>query len=434
MYMSFSLVLMACFNTEDAKDRQHNALDSPTAVEIDASQYTLSTGSLGVGQRMVTGAVTWEHTGPAVFSKAPVPWTGSHWVTPSPPSTQNPIIGAKRVDSQGRLWTAVAVDEAALSDIVMQYDLLFSQDEQQAPAQFSDSGSPDTGNNEDTGGIEDSTDDTESGWLTLESYSTVTCSFTSAGDNKNHVWSSGLEDVIVNSEMSTYETDPVVYMETLGTGCSGVLIRNDVVLTAAHCLVTPVGTYVTAAGDIDICSRGNWNGASPTCQQGKEFTVSPTFSEGSTISANDDWALIRLEADIGTSNTMYMSTASASTIRSADIVLGGYPGMWRSDTSCIDNSTTANQSSLIMPGARLHLSDGQSDAVYTKGVQMDLTHGQGYSGGVYFYDPGSPGGRRYSVGVHSGSWLSITGARSTKGPRTSYWRSTWLGLMSTGVI
>jgi hypothetical protein len=416
----------ASANTVPSVPTGETAYSSSLLYSGQEGMYAVPGADKGVGRRERVGALTWEHIGAARFAENPQPWDKAVWDDGT--SNHNPFYGMHRVDAEGRLWKVVEVDNFLLEKGIAQYDLLALGDEiafQQI------SGTTDTA---DTGevdtGVEDAVEDTEGGWIEYESFTEVDCD--ASLSSVNHTWDQGgTENVIVNWEMSVYETDPVVAVTSVLGGCSGVLVRSDVVLTAAHCVVDATGAVAAPNSSFDVCTRGNWAGASPDCSYGYDIYVNPSVTDNSP-SAKDDWALIRLWLPIGSTNSqMYFSTANSSTINSADLLLGGYPGMWRSDSSCTANWTTANSDdSSVMSGSREHLATGEAATVYTKSLRLNVTHGSGYSGGPYFYDPGSTGGRRYVVGVHSGNNPVTSKAM---GARASYWRSQWISVINNDI-
>ncbi|MED5372247.1 MAG: trypsin-like serine protease [Myxococcota bacterium] len=431
MSILFSSLLFSCVNHHEAAevsgatkpDESSSGYSSSLLYTGQERMYALPGADQGIGQREKVGALTWEHIGAARFAKEPKPWDEPVWDDGQ--STHEPFYGMHKVDAQGRLWKVVDVDRPLLDRGIAQYDLM-ALGEEMAFQQVSgavDSGEPDTG-------VEDAVEDTEGGWFEFESFTQVSCT---SSTTTNHVWDQGgQEDVIVTSEMNTYETDPIVAIDTYWHGgCSGVLVRSDVVLSAAHCFIDSTGAFAGLPSSYKFCTRGNWEDATPDCSLGSGQYVNPSVNDDEP-SAKHDWVLIELEDAIGGSdNKMYFSSVSSATIRSSELYLGGYPTIWRSDPSCISNwreERSANTE--YMEGSRLHLAEGEAATVYTKSLRLNVTHGNGYSGGPYFYDPGDEGGRRYVVGVHSSNnppWNTAAGARA------SYWRSEWISVITDGL-
>jgi protease YdgD len=121
----------------------------------------------------------------------------------------------------------------------------------------------------------------------------------------------------------------------LGGRCTGVLVGLTRVLTAAHCLVSPVSRQLVQPGSIHFLlgyERGRWSA------QGRvvSFVVGQGYSPGRGPSGAD-WALLRLAEPIGTPSQVLPLLREAPAPRTP-AMLAGYqqdrPELLMADTDC----------------------------------------------------------------------------------------------------
>lgn len=248
-----------------------------------------------------------------------------------------------------------------------------------------------------------------------QSYTNYSCSVGSTTVTKN-VWSGGDENVIGSSELTTYVTRPIVTVYWGSSRCSGALFDDDHVLLAAHCVVNKSTDTVASAEDVTVCQDDACS--SVDCAGAEVVNAYSKYLGGHKTKY--DWAVIRIDEDLGDSNRyMGLSAASDTTINAiSNHTLGGIPGIAEGDEASCDTSNDLIHLSLY----------GDLDNNYTRTLRLDLTHGSGYSGGPYYYDGATSGGRRYVIGVHAVDSVNGWGNRAAKGPKVPYWRSTMLAM------
>jgi len=357
------------------------------------------------------GALELRFIGAAVYASPPngETLTEAAYDDGSADSEEDPIsslIGSVVQDEDGLAWEVIGIDEESLSARVAAYDAMINADESEG-ADLLRSGEWSSTDYHDRAMGQDEAP----AWHEDEGYTNYNCS----GVAKN-VWDDGDENVIFTSELDTYVTAPLVTVTWGSTRCSGTLFDDDHVLLAAHCVVDKSTDTEAAPEDVQVCQHDAYS--SSDCA-GVEV-VNAYGSYFPLHQAKHDWAVLRIDENLGGSNQyMGLSAASDTTIEGiTEHRLGGIPGIAEGDES---SCTTTN--------TRIHLAlDGELDNLYNKSMRLDLTHGSGYSGGAYYYDGATPGGRRYVIGVHSGTSINVLLNRAAKGPKVPYYRSSILAM------
>jgi len=232
--------------------------------------------------------------------------------------------------------------------------------------------------------------------------------------------------------------------------CSGVMLDDDYMLTAAHCLADLDSTGKVWTGkhleEITlVCSRGNKQGSGATCSTVSNTVINPGFVDSSTNGDVDqDWAVAVLDSPIvGPSETMALSSASPATWDDFLLRNMAYPGRAigfdqnsTTNPTCDANVTLAQQTLFQDP-----IPDGDSMALWGKKLFRDTRSGadtnysttlaktrfddsSGASGSAYFICPAEDCSNTPEiVAVHS-TYKSVVSHRY-RGPRVNLFK-TWV--------
>ncbi len=223
-----------------------------------------------------------------------------------------------------------------------------------------------------------------------------------------------------------------------GGQCSGTMVADDYLVTAAHCLIDQNGN-LPHPEFIVVCARGNdaSEGVNAQCTLADSYVINPGYNVGgSGFQPNQDYAVVRLpQAIVGANDTMGLSSASPSTwenFYTRNVAFPGFiPGFVPVSTpSCNSNSVATQQASIFSPafnmthqlfagtqyrGARFELF-WSSNRIRTR-----LDGAVGQSGSAWFYCPSSEDcdATPFIIGLFT-HWSSTSGRHL--GPRVDLFK------------
>ena len=243
--------------------------------------------------------VTWRYEGQARHSWEPTFGAERSFTVPEPGagrSHRERLEDLRRVDRQGRIWSVEAIDEDAWL-AAMQPD-----DESDWVAPSLD---------EPIAEDDDLAPGTVVRWKPM-SWDHRDCVAGSGGvfsPNEGHFWDGDGRDAKSSSWASrTDRQKSAVFIQSNGTQiCSGVMVRSDQVLTAAHCVSDDNNNRVSTAS-ITVCR------AAGDCRNVSDIDFPNSYTGGSGSGGGtdfaDDWAVLELSSTWPTTETMDLSHAS----------------------------------------------------------------------------------------------------------------------------
>lgn len=385
------LLLLGCTDAEP-DDPVDPGLPGVTRIDHGDGTYSYELPpDVATPPTMKRGALTMRYDGQARFDAAPEPM-GAGWVNlaKAARTPREQMLGSVTIDALGRRWVAESVDDAALADALAAYD-------REVVARFGPEPGPPPGAATPPPRAPRENDWTY--WVPT-AWNEVDCN--GDGDDDTFLWDSDGRAESANPMNDRQDNAVYVIISGVGT-CTGTMVDDEWVLTAAHC-VSPSGTAVSPSA-ITACTLGNYQSGAQ-CIRADALTVNSGWTGGTV--ADEDFAVFHLSSAPGVGWTA-ISTASDATIMSFMNYNNGYPGR---ANSCASNARTPIVSGF---SAKAQWWDQDDVTSISSGViRTNIDVSTGHSGGPIFYRPTST--TYYLTGVMTGHYYNLYDGYFNGGP------------------
>ena len=386
-------------------DDTHYYLEVPVDVETPAEK--------------VEDALTWSYDGQEVFEDPDSilraedsPGDGFEWTVPdialtgmdADPDTYFGVGKATEVDEYGRRWILSYIDYDEARAMRDAYD-------RDVAATFE----IEPGDPAETGWEVESTAG-ETMWVEPQSWSRYDC--TVGGVSSTYWLDNDYAELTEGVSPTNASQRKLLLLAT--ASCSGVMVDDEWMLTAAHCVEADAQTQVWCT--MEDLEENTSGGYSATCSIRVDRHTSPNWATDPT--PENDYAVIRLAPPPSPSvGWMALSDASPVTVAAHTDFLRGYPRRFPdcsqnliSDNSltAVDTYTMPNTSVYDLFGKQLYAASG-AVLSYTADIMYYTTSSaRGLSGAPHFYCPtGDCGDGQYISSVNAYfSWGGCAGSSS----------------------
>jgi hypothetical protein len=347
-------------------------------------------------------SVTWRYERQERFSNRPLPPTSirHHVVRPERPELpEEQLARLRRLDAHGRIWRVASIDAARWAKLRAPEE---AELEDERPA---DRAAPRPLEPELPVG-------TVVPWKPM-SWSHANCEG-SALEKEVHLWEGESRVAKIGALTDRQSAAVQITNGSSNSLCSGVLLSQDEVLTAAHCVSDDSNSRVPPS-TVSVCRADTGE-----CRTGSDIDFSDSYTGGNAHAVftdfDDDWAIIELSgAWTTTAKNMVMSAALDDTIGSLTGVHNlGFPMF--APTCGGAYGDTLHHNHEMEPVA----------SITTKLLKLKIDGSPGQSGGPVYYCPDgdddecAAGDSGYVLAVFAG-WQPLT--NRYVGPKVPHFRA-----------